>query len=642
MISNIKDFQKEQQLHKNRITIALVFALLAFVSLLIHLFKLQIIEYQRYNTYSQNNRINILPIPPNRGLIYDRNGILLAENRPINELEINLKQIKNLKETLDELSKIIPITETDRQRFTELLRKGYKRTGVPIKTNISHEDLAKFAVNRHKFPGIEMTAKSIRYYPYKEELSHVLGYISRINEQELEFIDQENYAGTDYIGKLGIEKYYEEALHGQVGKQEVEINARGRINKIINQHLPVPGNDLYLTLDINLQKVAIEMLKDKRGAVVAIDPNNGDVLAMVSNPGFDNNLFVSGISQAAYAELQKNIDKPLYNRAIRGLYSPGSTVKPIIAMMGLITNTVNPHNEIYDPGYYTLPGETHQYKDMSAHGYVDLRKSIVVSCNVYYYTLARALGIEKLEYIFKQFGYGNKTNIDITDELPGVVPSKEWKKKTLGGAWYPGETILTGIGQGYLLITPIQLAQAASIIANRGKLTIPHLLLQQKLPNGEFIRYFKESADTPLTPYQTAFDYVIDGMEGVIKEGTARSILNPQTYPIAGKTGTAQVTKDSKTRSARERNHKLFMSFAPANNPKIAIGIIIENGDGLYPTGVQITRKMMDTYLSNSDTTNNEHITIEDTIEAPISENTAPHENTENIYNHDHPSEDED
>lgn len=616
MINNIKDYQKEQQLHKNRVTTALVFILLAFVSLLVHLFNLQVIEYDRYNTFSTNNRINVLPIPPNRGLIYDRNGVLITENRPVHELEINLRQIKNLKETIDNLDKIITISEEDKQRFYDLLKRGYKRTGIPIKTNLTHKEMAKFAVNRHNFPGVEMTAKLIRYYPYKEELSHVLGYIGRINEQEVDRIDEENYAGTDYIGKLGIEKYYEEELHGKVGKQEVEINARGRINKVIRQQLPVPGNDLYLTLDMELQKTALKLIKGKRGAIVAIDPNNGDVLAMVSNPGFDPNLFVKGIPQDKYNALQYDLDKPLFNRAIRGQYSPGSTVKPIIAMMGLITNTVSPYNEIYDPGYYSLPGETHQYDDWTSHGYVNLRRSIVMSCNVYYYTLAHELGIKKLDYIFKQFGYGNKTNIDLTDELPGVVPSPDWKRENLGGVWFPGETVLTGIGQGYILVTPIQLAQAASMFANRGVLSYPHLLLQQKTPNNEFIRYYKEPVDTTLTQYGEAWNYVIDGMMGVIYEGTARSIRYPEKYTIAGKTGTAQVTQKGKVKTERTRNHKLFMAFAPVEQPKIAVGVIIENGDGLVPAAHQIARKVMDAYLlGNNFSANNPASEIKDTTD---------------------------
>lgn len=597
---NLKNYQSEQKLHLNRANTAIVFIVIAFIFLFIHLFNLQVIEHDRYNSFSNNNRINLLPVSPNRGLIYDRNGVLLAENKPVYQLEVNLKHIKNLKETITEINKLIPISEADEQRFYDLLKRNWSRSGLPIKTNLTEEEKAIFAVNRHNFPGIEMTAKLIRYYPFKDQLVHVLGYVGRINDAESETIDQENYAGTQYIGKLGIEKYYEDILHGKVGKQEVEINARGRINKILNQQLPVPGDDLYLTLDIRLQQLALDLMKGKRGAIVAIDPKTGEVLALVSNPGYDPNLFVEGIPQKEFKKLQQDIDKPLFNRALRGQYPPGSTVKPLLAMGGLVNNSITPDTTISDPGYYSLPGESHVYHDWAAHGSVDLRRSIVMSCNVYYFNLAVALGIDNLSFIFKQFGYGVKSTLDIAEEMPGIVPSKAWKKEAKGLDWYPGETVITGIGQGYLIITPMQLAQAASIVANRGKHAQPHLLMQRKTPSNEFLINSPIVADTIFANYDQAWDFIHDAMMGVVYEGTARSIRYPEKYTIAGKTGTAQVVKVGNVSGERTRDHKLFMTFAPVEDPQIAIGIIMENGAGAVPTDKQIARKVMDYYLLES------------------------------------------
>lgn len=605
---NLKDYYKEQKLHYNRANTAIVFILTAFSFLFIHLYILQVIEFNRYDTFSKNNRINLLPVPPNRGLIYDRNGVILAENKPIYQLEINLKQIKNLKDTIKEINNIIPITEADEQRFYDLLKRNWRRTGLPIKTNLTEEEMASFAVNRHNFPGIEMTAKLIRYYPFKEQLVHVLGYVGRINDDEYEIIDQENYAGTQYIGKLGVEKHYEDMLHGKVGRQEVEINARGRINKVLKQQLPQAGDDLYLTIDVNLQKVAMEALKDKRAALVAIDPRNGEVLALVSTPGYDPNMFVEGIPASEYKKLQVNEDKPLFNRALRGQYPPGSTVKPLLAMGGLVNGAINLDSAINDPGYYTLPGESHVYQDWMTHGYVDLKQSIVMSCNVFYYTLAHKLGIDNLEYIFKQFGYGIKSGLDTSDELSGIVPSRAWKQKSRGGVWLPGETIITGIGQGYLVVTPMQLAQATSIIAMRGKHAAPHLLMQRKDANSEFIINKPVIADTVFSGYEQYWDRVHEGMKGVITDGTARSIRYPEIYTIAGKTGTSQVVKLGKDSNKRLRNHKLFMTFAPAENPRIAVGVIVENGAALVPLPHQIARKVIDYYLLESGNVNKNEI----------------------------------
>lgn len=600
---NLKNHHTEQKLHTNRASTAIVFIIIAFFALIIHLFKLQVIQFDMYSASAKNNRINLLPIPPNRGLIYDRNGVILAENKAIYELEINLQQIKNLKETIAALNKIIPISEADEQKFYDFLKRGYNRTGIPIKANLTEEEIALFAVNRHKFPGIETSARLVRYYPYKHELVHVLGYVGRINDQELETIDIANYADTQFIGKLGIEKYYESDLHGQVGRQEVEINARGRINKVLQQQLPIPGNDLYLTIDIKLQQYGLQLLEGKKGSIVAINPNNGDVLALISTPGYDPNLFVSGIPGSEYKKLQLDPNKPLYNRAIRGLYPPASTIKPLVASSVLMTKAMSPAQEVYDPGYFNLEGDRHTYHcwKKEGHGYVDLRRAIIQSCDVYFFTAAKVLGIDNLEYIFKQFGYGMKTNLDISDELPGLVPSKKWKAQVKKESWYPGETINIGIGQGYLLATPVQLAQAASIIAMRGVHNTPHLLLQKKTPQSEFIRHQTASADTILTNYPEAMEFIVSAMQGVITEGTAQSIRYPELYTIAGKTGTAQVVALERSGSKEHlQDHRLFIGFAPAEAPEIAISVVIENAGDSLPTKQVVARKMMDFYLLNN------------------------------------------
>lgn len=601
---NIKNYHKEQQLHNNRANTAVVLIVVAFFALIIHLFKLQVLQFDRYSAFSKNNRISLLPITPNRGLIYDRNGVILAENKAIHELEINLQLIKNLKTTINELDKVIPISESDKQKFYDLLKRGYRRTGIPIKTNLTEKEMAVFAVNRHRFPGVDMAAKLVRFYPHKEELVHVLGYVGRINDQEMETIDQENYADTQFIGKLGVEKYYETELHGTVGRQEVEINARGRINKVMQQHLPIPGNDLYLTIDINLQKLGLELLAGKRGSIVAINPNNGDVLALISSPGYDPNLFVTGIPPAEYKKLQEDPSKPLYNRSIRGLYSPASTIKPIVALEGYISNTFSPEHEVYDPGYFNLENDRHTYHCWrhEGHGRVNMRRAIVQSCDVYFYTLAKALGIDNLEYIFKQVGYGSKTDLDISDELPGLVPSRTWKYQTKREGWYPGETVITGIGQGYTLITPLQLAHAVSVIASRGVQTTPHLLLQSKTPESEFIRHEPKSADTILTNYPEALEYIISAMQGVIEDGGGTATrIRSNLYTIAGKTGTAQVVALGNERGkAHLKEHSLFMGFAPVVQPEIAIGVIIENeAYGSQPAKV-VAKKMLDAYLLNN------------------------------------------
>ncbi|MCG8428626.1 MAG: penicillin-binding protein 2, partial [Chromatiales bacterium] len=455
----LKDYLRESRLFKHRaITAAAgIFVLVTFLAL--RLVQLQITDHEHFTTLSQDNRVKVQPLPPTRGLIYDRSGVLLAQNLPAHSLEIIPERVGDLEKTLDQLSKIITITESDRKRFQRLRKQRRRFDSIPIRLRLEEDEVARFAINRHRFPGVDIQAKLLRDYPLGAETAHVLGYVGRISEKELQVIDESNYSGTTYIGKNGIEKTYEAQLHGEVGLQQVEVNALGRVIRVLENQPPRPGDDLYLTLDSQLQAVAMAAFGEENGSAVAIDPQTGNVLALVSKPGFNPNLFVEGISPTDYRELQHSPDKPLFNRALRGQYPPGSTVKPFIGLAGLESGTVYYHQKKYCPGYYQLPNLSHKYRDWkkTGHGAVDLEDAIIQSCDVYYYDLAYQMGIDKIQSFMSRFGFGERTGIDITGELPGLMPSRAWKKKRRRAPWYPGETLITGIGQGYFLTTPLQL-----------------------------------------------------------------------------------------------------------------------------------------------------------------------------------------
>jgi len=606
--TTLKDYLRESRLFRTRAISAALIILLLLLLLILHFAKLQIVDHAHFTTLSRDNRVKVEPLPPTRGLIYDRNGVILAQNLPTHSLEIIPERVKDLDWTLQELGKIISISDNDRKRFDRLKSHQRRFESIPIRVQLSDEEVARFAVNRHLFPGVDIQAKLLRDYPLKDVTAHILGYVGRINKRELQTIDNSSYSGTTHIGKNGIEKYYEETLHGKVGLQQVEINALGRVIRILESTPPVPGADLHLTLDSSLQRVAMEAFGEENGAAVAINPETGDILAMVSKPGFDPNLFVEGISSADYSALQNSEQKPLFNRAIRGQYPPGSTLKPFIGLGGLEYGIITATQKKYCPGFFQLPNHSHKYRDWkkAGHGAVDLYDAISQSCDVYYYDLAHQMGIDKLSEYLAPFGFGQKTGVDITGELGGLLPSREWKRRNKNQPWYPGETLITGIGQGYFLTTPLQLASATATLASRGIRLRPRIVKSIRL-NGE-----PDPREQPVTQQQQIarqsephWDSIVEAMLQVTEglRGTARLIRN-EHYRIAGKTGTAQVFTIKQEEKYEEeklekkmRDHALFIAFAPAEEPRIAVAVIVENGGHGGSVAAPIAKAIMDHYL---------------------------------------------
>lgn len=606
--TTLKDYLRESRLFRARAITATLIILLLLLLLILHLAKLQIIDHAHFTTLSQDNRVKVEPLPPTRGLIYDRNGVILAQNLPTYSLEITPERVKDLDWTLQELGKIISISDNDRKRFKRLKSHQRRFESIPIRVQLSDEEVARFAVNRHLFPGVDIQAKLLRDYPLKDVTAHILGYVGRINKRELQIIDNSSYSGTTHIGKNGIEKYYEKTLHGEVGLQQVEVNALGRVIRILESKPPVPGLDLHLTLDSALQRITMEAFGEENGAAVAIDPQTGDILAMVSNPGFDPNLFVEGISLKEYNALQSSEEKPLFNRAIRGQYPPGSTIKPFIGLGGLENGVITATRKNYCPGYYQLPNHSHKYRDWkkAGHGAVDLYDSIIQSCDVYYYDLAQQMGIDQLAEYLGPFGFGQKTGVDITGELGGLLPSREWKQRNKKQPWYPGETLITGIGQGYFLTTPLQLASATATLASRGTRLQPRIVKSIHLngepePREQPIREQSQIARQSEAHWDSIFEAMLQVTEGA--RGTARLIRN-EHYHIAGKTGTAQVftikqeeTYDEEKLDKKMLDHALFIAFAPAEAPRIAVAVIVENGSHGGSVAAPIAKAIMDHYL---------------------------------------------
>ncbi len=604
--STFKDHRGEHRLFSGRAAIAGVLVIAALLAVVAKLAHLQIESHEHFSTLSQDNRVKIEPLPPTRGLIYDANGILLAENYPSYSLDITLEKVEDLDATIAELAKIVRIEEADRQRFERLRKQRRRFEGVPIRTNLNQEEVARVAVNSHRFPGVDIGAALLRSYPLGEHTAHVLGYVGRINEEEIKRIDASDYAGTNYIGKGGVEKAHEELLHGHVGHQQVEVNAKGRVSRVLESQPPVPGRDLRLFLDIKLQQQAALALGDNRGAVVAIDPRSGGVLAMVSRPSFDPNPFVEGIGSEEYGALRDSPDTPLFNRAVRGQYPPGSTVKPFVGLGGLETGVVGSGSGKYCPGFYQLPGHSHKYRDWKrwGHGSVALRKAIVESCDVYFYDLAHDIGIDRLNGFLGGFGFGERTGIDVSGELGGLLPSREWKRRARNQPWFPGETLIVGIGQGSFLTTPLQLASATATLAARGRYMQPRVARASQIPGSPTMELIPAvTRQLQLSPAH--IDSVIDAMTEVVEgeRGTAKRIRT-DAYRIAGKTGTAQVfTVGQKERykesevDERMRDHALFVAFAPVDEPRIAVAVIVENGGHGGAVAAPIAREVMDAYL---------------------------------------------
>ena len=605
----IKDYLFESQLFMQRSVQALVFAGILIAVLVGRLIYLQVLAHEHYITLSDDNRIKILPLPPNRGLIFDRNGLILADNLPSYRLEITPEQVHDMDATLDALSQLVNIRDVDRSRFEQLRKRTPVFKPVPLRFRLSDEEVARFAIDRHRHPGVDIVAGLSRHYPHGPLLAHAVGYVGRIDERDLQRIDTSDYSGTTHIGKVGIEKTYEDILHGTVGYSQVETNAEGRVLRTLVRTPPVPGNNLYLTLDAELQNVADQALGKRAGAVVAIDPDTGGVLAFVSKPAYDPNLFVNGIDSKTYTALRENDKQPLFNRALRGQYPPGSTLKPFVALGGLEEGITSKHAHTYCPGFYQLPGKARKYRDWKrgGHGTVDLTAAIAQSCDVYFYDLAMSMGIDRLHDYLTKFGFGERTGIDISGELPGLMPSRQWKRAARNLPWFPGETLIAGIGQGFVLTTPLQLASATTTLARYGNRKKPHVVASTQI-YGDIELTPLPVAPEPDIPIEDRqhWNDVIHGMHEVVqgKRGTARKVGKDAKYQFAGKTGTAQVfglkeeeKYDAEKLAEKLRDHSLFIAFAPLDKPRIALAVVVEHGGSGSAVAAPIARIILDQYL---------------------------------------------
>jgi penicillin-binding protein 2 len=605
-------------LFRRRVAVAGVLIVLAGAALFGRFVHLQVLRHEHYQTLAETNRIAIVPIVPNRGVITDRNGVVLAQSYSAYTLELQPGRIRNLDETIDALAAIVDIQPRDRKRFRKLLEESRNLESLPLRTRLTDEEVARFAVNRYRFPGVEIKARLFRQYPFGEVASHVIGYIGRINDRDIvrigEWDETANYKGSDYIGKVGLELSYERELHGTTGVEEVEVDAAGRAVRTLSRTPPIAGNDLKLSLDIRLQEVAEAAFGNRRGALVAIEPATGDVLAFVSRPGFDPNLFVDGIDAVNWELLNESPDKPLLNRPLRGAYPPGSTIKPFLALGALTSGKRTAMQTIFDPGFFQIPGAAHRFRDdkKGGHGTVDMHKSIVASCDTYYYMLANETDIDDTYRFMSQFSFGRKTGIDIEGELSGVLPSRDWKRQRFSGQnyreehrkWYLGDSISAGIGQGYNAFTPVQLASATATVANDGVAYRPHLVKYiRDTRTGDVRQLEREPTHTvPLKPEHLAV--IKAALVGVAREGTSAAAFRNARYVSAGKTGTAQVysLKGAEYKAhlvdERMRDHAWYMAYAPADKPAIALAVLVENGGFGAQAAAPIARQVFDYYLT--------------------------------------------
>jgi len=605
----LKDHIRESLIFNRRLLTAIIVTVMLLLVLVGRLIYLQIIHQEHYSTLSEENRVNILPIPPARGLIYDRNGIVLAQNLPSFGLRLVPEHIPNLEQTLTELRSLIAISDEDIQRFHKYRKQKRRFEGIPLRFRLDDEEVARISVNQYRLPGVEIHAELARHYPFGKLASHAVGYVSRINERELTKLDASNYAATSHIGKVGIERSYEQLLHGQVGYQQVESNAQGRILHVLERTLPTPGKNLYLNLDVRLQQVAEEAMGENIGALVALDPRNGAVLALVSTPTYDPNLFVNGLDRKTFNELRNSPDRPLFNRALRGQYPPGSTVKPFLGLAGLEMDKIRLTNSMKCQGWYMQAGDPRRYRDWKKHGHgkTDLTKAIVESCDVYFYDLSLALGIDSMHEFLSSFGLGQRTGIDIRGELKGIMPSREWKLRTYRTVWYPGETLITGIGQGFMLTTPLQLANITATLSMYGRRTQPSMILAIQDTADDHQQVIPPKPLEPVPVGQIShWESIIKAMQLVVNDphGTAHRLSYRLPYSIAGKTGTAQVFGIKQDEEYKEeevskklRDHALFIGFAPVEDPQIAVAVIVENGGHGSSAAAPVVRKVMDQHL---------------------------------------------
>ncbi len=605
----VKNHTKEKALFQRRLWVAASVIGLLILALIARLVFLQIIEHKLYTTLSDQNQFTLLPIAPPRGLIYDRHGVLLAANNPVFNLTLTPNKVKNISATIVDLQTVLTISNDDLAYFYKQLKQNGRFNPIILKAKLSADDMARFYVNQYRFAGVHVDAELVRYYPQGDSFVSALGYVGRINTDELKKVDPKNYLGTNYIGKLGIEKFYENELHGTVGYQQVETDANGQIVRVLQRTPPIPGHDLHLALDSTLQLAAAKALEGERGAVVAIEPKTGRILALVSAPGYDPNPFVFGISANDYTQLRDSPDHPLYNRALRGQYPFASTIKPFAAIAALYYNAVTPDWTVFDNGFYTLPNGSHTYRcwrwKQGGHGRVYMSRAIIVSCDTYFYQVANILGITRLGNVLKMFGYGAKTGIDVNEELSGLVPTPEWKLKTKGQPWYLGDTIVAGIGQGYLLTTPLQMAHAVAGIAMRGQPYTPSIVDYQILPNGEK-RVSPSVASPPIQLSADNWNLIVTAMQDVVAsgEGTAHASFGVPPYTVAAKTGTGQVFStfgkaiDNKGKPKNLQDNSSFIAFAPVDNPKIALAVVIENGVHAAPA---ISRQILDAFFNEAE-----------------------------------------
>ena len=611
VLLTINDSPRESLLFSVRAVIAAVVVGILTLVLVGRLVHLQIYKHQHFTTLSENNRVKIVPIAPTRGLIFDRQGEILAQNLPAYSLEVVPEVVEDVDALIEELREIIEITDADEEAFLAALARKRRFEKVPLRLRLEDREVARFAVNRHRFPGAGIEARLTRNYPLGELSVHLVGYVGRIDKREIDRIDHANYRGTSHIGKTGVEASYEEWLHGKVGYQRVETNAQGRILRVLERHDPVAGRNLFLTMDAKLQRTAEAALGDENGAIVALDPVTGAVLAMASTPGFDPNLFANGIDLQTYRSLQRSPDRPLFNRAVNGQYPPGSTIKPFVGLAGLERGIGHARRESWCPGWFVLSGGKRRYRCWKkyGHGRLGLHDALAQSCDVYFYELALALGIDRMHEYLSSFGFGERTGIRLGGESRGLMPSRTWKRSARGQPWFPGETVITGIGQGYMLATPLQLASVTAAIATQGKRLRPRIVSRAVDPASGDVEEFEpetiatiESLDVP------NWERIVEAMTAVVHgpRGTARRISEGLSYRVAGKTGTAQVfgiaqneEYDAKKLDKKLHDHGLFIAFAPVAQPRIAVAVVVENGGSGSSAAAPLARIVIDTYLGD-------------------------------------------
>lgn len=609
--AEIRNLPRELEIFRGRLLVAGLCIATLFLVLLGRFMHLQIIEHAHYNTLAESNRITIAPVAPSRGLILDRNGVELARNYSAYTLEITPNKVHDLEALIDELATVVDIAPKDRNRFRKLMLESKNFESLPIRSRLADEEVARFSVNRYRFPGVEIRARLFRQYPHRELTAPVTGYIGRINAKDIEALEASeqtaNYRGSDHIGKSGLERSYERNLHGTTGFEEVEIDAGGRAVRTLARTPPNSGDNLILSLDLKLQEIAWNAFGERRGALVALEPSTGAVLAFVSKPSFDANLFVDGIDQQSWDALNKSPDRPMTNRPLQGQYPPGSTFKPFMALAGLATGKRTPQYTISDPGYFTLPGRSHQYRDWKkgGHGSVDLHRSLVVSCDTYYYGLANDLGVDAIHDYVGQFGFGTRTGIDLTGEVPGILPSTQWKLRRFRQKWFAGDTVAVGIGQGYIVATPLQLAHATAAIAAGGKVYQPRLVSHIQDARD---RSLKPVAAEPVRTIPIDPEHLRQVRSALVDVtrpgGTAAQAGSGAPYDFAGKTGTAQVVAmkqgeryDERLVPERHRDHAWFVAYAPAENPSIALVVLVENGGHGSSAAAPIARIVFDYWL---------------------------------------------